>query len=97
MKKSRIFTAIAVFALAIGTAIGSQGDEIPSNAQHEANEATVLELAHYRTIPNDPSSCEEFMEVDCTPVQTTTLCTWEISGTEEQLYDINCQPLYKQV
>lgn len=90
MKNLKMFSAIAVFALAFGTALGNQ--RVNESAELKED---LLVTAYTRTVPNDPQSCAPLMDVDCTPIRTSTFCTWIETG--EKLYDAQCAPLYKPI
>lgn len=96
MKNFKVFTAIAAFVLAVGTMLGNQDETRENSGELQKEENTAI-LAFKRAIPNDPTSCEVYMEVECSTEVTDVLCTWEISGVDTHLYDSNCQPLFRPI
>jgi len=95
MKNMKITTAVLAIAIAVGGAFMTHAEE-PATLQDnqiamlDASEDAVAQLGYYRTVPSDPSTCQTFSNVNCSPAEEGPLCIMNVQGQAKQLYDNDC-------
>ncbi len=95
MKNMKIITAVLAIAIAVGGAFMTHAEESVTMQENqiamlEASKDAVVQLGYYRTISSDPSTCQTFSNVNCSPTAEGPLCIMNVQGQAKQLYDNDC-------